>query len=419
MHQQKRPRIPILQILQDGNFRTLWSAYTLTEVSRRMERLVLSWFVLQETNSPFQLGLVLVILHVPRPIFSLFSGAIADRFSRHLIMLVSQSVAMLIAATILVLIVTDLLRPWHVFVAVFLQGTALSLDWPNRRTVYSIIVDRRQLVNAMSLDILSSTTGKLAGPLLGGVLLLLLGFDGSYGFILTGHLMALGLLTMVRIPLSQVERVAEPVWRNLSAAIRHTLNSPMLLGVLYVTIVMNALVFPAQQFIPAIGRDHLGVGPALVGLLVASEGLGQLISSMVIASMRSHRHHGRLYVVGGLIVLTMAILFVWSPWYALSFCLLTAGGIGMAGFSTMQSSIPMLMSPPEMRGRMNGLLGICIGTGFPLGALVIGATASAFSTQWAVTVSALCALLAILPAVVVTPLVLKPSGEISGETAAG
>ena len=87
-------------------------------------------------------------------------------------------------------------------------------------------------------------------------------------------------------------------------------------------------------------------------------------------------------------VLVMVILFVWSPWYALSFGLLIAGGIGQAGFGTMQSAITMLEAPREMRGRMMGLLSVCIGVGTPLGTLEIGAMAVLFSTQWALSVNA-------------------------------
>ena len=63
----------------------------------------------------------------------------------------------------------------------------------------------------------------------------------------------------------------------------------------------------------------------------------------------------------------MAILFVWSPWYVLSFGLLVLGGAGQAGFGTMQSTITLLSAPPEMRGRMVGLMSVCIGLGTPLG----------------------------------------------------
>jgi MFS family permease len=177
---------------------------------------------------------------------------------------------------------------------------------------------------------------------------------------------------------------------------------------LYITIVMNALAFPVQQFIPAIGRDHLEVGPALVGLLVAAEGFGQLAAAVVIASTRSLRYHGRVFTLGSLVVLVMAILFVWSPWYVLSFALLTIGGIGQAGFGTMQSTIAMLSAPKEMRGRMMGLLSLCIGVGTPLGTAEIGAVAASFSTQWAISVNALAGLLLLLPALVLTPLVWRP-----------
>ena len=60
----------------------------------------------------------------------------------------------------------------------------------------------------------------------------------------------------------------------------------------------------------------------------------------------------------------MAVLFVWDR-YGLAFTLLAIGGCGQAGFSTMQSTITMLGAPPEMRGRMMGLLSVCIGLATP------------------------------------------------------
>jgi predicted MFS family arabinose efflux permease len=197
----------------------------------------------------------------------------------------------------------------------------------------------------------------------------------------------------------------DSIWQSLKLAVRFALSSPVLVGLLYITIIMNALGFPIQQFVPDIGRDYLGKESVLVGLLVASEGFGQLIGALSLASMRDLRHPGRIFVVGSVALLITAMLFVWSPWYALTFALLTIGGTGQAGFSAMQSSVTMLSSPPEMRGRMMGVLSICIGAGIPLGALEIGAVASAFDTQWAISINALVGLLLILPAIALTPLV--------------
>ena len=86
-----------------------------------MELLVLSWLVLQATNSPFQLGLVLVFNNLPRPFFSLFTGWIADRFSRHLMLIAAQVSNMLTAGSLLALIILDVIQPWHVFLVVFIN----------------------------------------------------------------------------------------------------------------------------------------------------------------------------------------------------------------------------------------------------------------------------------------------------------
>ena len=387
MHLRRPSNIPALTVLQDRDFRAIWYVGGLHEISRRMELLVLSWLILQTTDSPFQLGLVLVFNNLPRPLISLFAGLIADRFSRLRILAVAQTTNTLVAAVILLLILNDTITSWHVFSA-----------------------GDRRIVNALSLDQISNTMGKMSGPLLGGVLLDASGFAGAYWLVLAAHVVTLGMLARVKIP--HYQRVAgqfEPVWRSLSISLKHAFKNPVLLAMLYVTIVMNALAFPVQQFIPAIGRDHLQVGATLVGLLAAAEGVGQLIGAGIMAATRNLQQHGRVFVIGSTIVLVMAILFVWSPWYALSFVLLTLAGVGQSGFGTMQSSITMLSAPRELRGRMLGLMSFCIGVGTPLGTLEIGAVAVAFSTRWAIAVNAAAGLLLLLPAVLFTPLARRPS----------
>ena len=416
MQRRQRASIPAFVVLQDSNFRTIWYVTILGELSRRMEMLILAWFILQETESVLNLALIMVFHHLPRPFLSMPAGIIADRFNRHHILLAARSLNILTASSIFILIVSDTIQPWHALAAPFVYGIAQSFEDPSRRTSIFDIVGQGRIVNAMSLEMVANTSGKLAGPILAGVLLSLVDFTGAYSLVLLVHLIGLGLLVWVKIPRSQGSTRGEPLWSSLVIALRYAAHSPIILGALYVTILMNLLVLPLQQFIPEVGRSHLGVGAALVGLLAASEGIGQLVSAGVMASMRSLGHHGRLYVVGSVTVVVMAVFFVWSPWYVLSFALLTILGIGHAGFGTMQKTITMLASPPEMRGRMMGLLSNCIGGATPLGALEIGLVAAAFSTQWAISVNAAIGLVLFLPVLALTPLVRQPSRETPKET---
>ena len=402
---QPQSRAPVLSVLYEADFRTIWCVGGLSEVARWMEQLVLSLLIWHVTHSPLPLALVLVFNNLPRPLCSPFTGLLADRFNRRSILVGAQILNTVTALGVLSLLMLERLQPWQVFLAVALQGVVKSLEDPARRTAILDLVGAGRLVNALSLDVLNNTFGKMLGSLMGGVLIETVGFSGACGCVLAVHVATLGLMTRLRIPPSQGTRPGEPIWRSLAMAVRYIRHSPMLLGLLYVTMVMNALAFPSRQFIPAIGSEYLGVGAGLVGLLAAAESFGQLAGAGVIACTRSLQYHGRVFVGGSVIVLLMAMLFVWAPWYALAFALLALGGCGQAGFSTMQSTITMLVTPPAMRGRMMGLLSVCIGASTPLGTLEIGMLAAAFTVQHAIAVNALVGLLLLAPAVALTPLV--------------
>jgi len=407
-----------LSVLQNADFRLIWYVGSLSEFGRRMELLVLSLLILDLTESYFQLGLVLVFNNLSRPLVSMFSGYIADRFPRGRILLASQAVNVLTTAALLALIAfdRDLIQPWHLFGAVFIQGLAKAVEDPSRRTAIFDIVGQRRLVNALSLDVISNNIGKMGGPIVGGILLDTAGFKGAYIFLIAIHIANLALMTQLRIPGYQGPAQIEPVLRSLKVAVGYAWRSPVLVGLFYITIVMNALAFPFQQFIPAIGRDHLLVGPTLVGLLVAADGFGQLAGAGIMAISRDLRYHGRVFVLGSLGVLAMGMIFVWSPWYALTFGLLTLGGIAQSGFSTMQSAVTMLATPHDMRGRMMGLLSVCIGAGTPLGALEMGAVAAAVSIQWAIALNAFAGILLLLPAIALNSLAWRPLVQVESES---
>ena len=146
----------------------------------------------------------------------------------------------------------------------------------------------------------------------------------------------------------------------------------------------------------------------MVGLLVAADGFGQLAGAGIMAIRRDLRYHGRVFVVGSVGVLLIGMIFVWPTWYAITFALLTLGGVAQSGFSTMQSAVTMLATPHDMRGRMMGLLSVCIGVGTPLGAFEMGLVASAISIQWAIALNAVVGLVLLVPAIIFTPLAWKP-----------
>jgi MFS family permease len=402
---QKLSNSPLLDVLILSRFRTIWYFGIITEIGRRMELFVLIWILLEITNnSPYHLGIFLLINNVPRPMFSIFTGLLADRYNRNTLLILGAILNVITAIALFSLISIDILVVWHILVASWLNGFSRALEDPARRTGILDIVGERRIVNAVSVDSFSQMSGKIIGPILGAALFTFKGYPGAYLTILLINILTVVIATRISIPKKTIPSDPEPVLRSLKNGMIYVKNSKMILGMFYVTILMNGLAFEAFNFIPDIGKNYLLVSPILVGVLVASEGIGQGIGAFMLSLTRNINRYGLWFVVGSSIILVVIILFSWSNIYILSIFLLLVSGMALSVFATMQSTIAMLYTPSDMRGRVMGLLSICIGTGHLL-AFEIGLLASKVGTPWALSLNAAIGLILIIPSLTLTPII--------------
>jgi MFS family permease len=399
----RRLKFPDWSVLRQRDFLFLWASGGVGYTCRWMEMGASGWLVLELTDSPWQLALVGVFRSAPMLAFGLLAGLIADRMSRQRIMMVAQTVSALVAAALLLLLVSAHLQPWHVFLGTFFLGVNNILDIPSRRSLIYDLVGPQHVVNAMSLETISNTLGKFAGPLLAGFFIELTGFQGVYLLLLMAYMVSLLLIARVREKLTRPPALAQPIWPSLVGGIRYALRNRLVAAVLGITIIMNALAFSYVQILPVVARDHLQVGPGLMGILASADGIGTFIGALLLAVLGNVRHHGRIFVLGALLELVSLVAFAFSPSYLLSFALLLLIGIGNSGFSTMQSTIILLSTSPEMRGRALGVMGLCIGA-TPLGLLELGALAEVLGARTAIAVNAVAGLSLLLPVLISTPL---------------
>ena len=412
---QKTLRAPDWSILRQRDFVLLWASGGVSNTCRWMEMGVLGWLVLELTNSPWQVALAGAVRSAPMLAFGLFSGLVADRMNRRLVMLATQTANALVTAALLVLLLLDAIRPWQVLLGAFVLGCSTILDMPSRRSLVYDVVGPHKLVSAMSLETVNNTVGKFVGPLIGGVLIELTGFEGVYLFFLVAYLLTLLLILQLRASnIPSPPAGAQPIWRSLASGVRYALQNRTVLGVLGTTVVMNALGFSYVQLLPVVARDHLQIGPGLMGLLASADGMGTFIGALALAAWGNVRQKGRIFALGSLLELGSLLAFALSPWYGLSFMLLMLVGMGNSGFSTMQSTIILLSAAPGMRGRAVGILGLCIGS-TPVGLLELGAVAALVGAPAAIAFNAAMALLLMLPVVAFTPLLL---GSVEAEHAA-
>ena len=395
----------------------MWAAGGLDNTGRWMDTVVMGLLVLDLTDSAFQVALLFVFRWAPMLAFALMSGMIADRANRWAVMMVNRTLAVAATAAILVLVVSGVVEPWHLFIASFFLGLLFVLEFPSRRSLIYDLVGSSRIVGAMSLETINSTLGRFIGPFMAGVLIEFAGFSVAYVVLMVVYMAAFVLILLVKTRGPARTSIPQPFWRTVSRGIKYSLNNNVIRGVLIITLIMNAMAFSVESLFPVVARDHLGVGAGLTGILISAQAIGSLAAASVIASLAAVRYHGRIFCLGLTLQLLSLLFFALSPWYPLSFMMLLLAGLGAAGYSTMQSTIILISADPDMRGTALGMLGQCIGVA-AVGGLAVGAVANYFSAQAAVAMSVSLGLVLLIPAVFFSPLI-RQQIAAPGEESAG
>jgi len=388
--------------LTDRRFVAIFVVGTLTSVVRWLEMLVFGVYVFAETRSATITAAMTLLRILPLALFGVFAGAVADRVDRRRLMqwgLVGMSA---LSAGLAVLAWSGRIEVWHLGVAAFLGGIFWITDFPIRKAFIGDVVRRPFLGRAMGVDTLANNGTRMLGPLLGGTLLVTVGLAGT--FVISAVLYALGWIAfrMVRFPSPVRTSDAGNVWRSVAEGVRYLRSDRRLASVLAITVVFNLWAFPMVAMIPVIGEESFRLGPSAVGFLAATEGAGALIGSAFVAVLARPANFMRLYFTGCVFYLAFSIAFAASPLPWLAGAMLFVVGLGGAAFAAMQTTLVITSTPPEVRGRMMGVLSVCIGTG-PLGFYHLGALADWIGARDAVALIGLEGLVAAIVVSLIWP----------------
>ncbi|MCH8222434.1 MAG: MFS transporter [Chloroflexi bacterium] len=395
-------RSGIAGLISEPNFRRLWIAGSFSGTIRWLETLAVAVFVFDKTGDAFIVALMMFFRMLPMFLFGAVAGVVADRIDRKT-MLVGGFLILAANSIIMgVLALTDVLEIWHLAIGIFISGIVWSSEFPVRRTMMGEVAGMDRVGLAMGLDSATVNATRMLGPTLGGVLLQYLDLEGVF-FVGAGFYLA---AFVTAIPVSYVQGASPTKGLsfvgNLRSGFGYIRSRRVVVGILAVTIMVNIFGFPYVAMVPVIGRDELGLSPVLIGVLASAEGLGALITALTIATHAGTLKYTRIYLYGSFLFLVSVLLFSLSDWFALSLPIIFIGGVGIAGFGTMQSTLVMMATPPEMRSRVMGALSVSIGTG-PLGILHVGLLALLWGAPMAVMVIAIEGLIVLSIAALIWP----------------
>lgn len=377
-------------LFADRQFLAVWIVGILIGVVRWLEFLAVGIFAFDVTGSAFLVAVLALLRFLPLALFGSVIGALGDLMDSAKLLRIGIALAGLASVVMALLFMAGVAAYWHVAVSVFVSGVFWASDQPLRRKLIGEIAGLERIGQAMATDTATSNGSRLIGPLLGGLVYQWIGGMGIFAIAAILYLLALILMLGVRrtgdTPPGAGFDIIAP-FAGAWQAIRYAMGNREVLCILGVTVVFNIWGFPMLSMVPVIGKEELGLAPGMVGAISALEGGCSLIGALIIARVVQPRHYRQLYFAGVCVLLVIIFTMGQVPGLTTLILGLIGAGFAGAGFSTMQSTLTYLASPPEMRGRLLGLITICIGSGL-IGFANIGLMAEWFGASAALSIVA-------------------------------
>jgi MFS family permease len=372
-------------LLRDQGFLRVWAIGLIGNTMRWLELLAIGIFVFEVTGSALLVAVMTIARQLPLALFGTFIGPVAERTNRKYLLIAGFSLMTLSTGFMGLLANLEIIEIWHIAICVFINGSCWALDYPVRRTLIGEFAGPERLGTGISLDSATNNITRMIGPFAGGVAYGLFGLKGA--FIVSGLAHFACVLIAISLVLDHPKAKAAvlPYFEMLKQGLNIVRGSRELIGIYLITIILNVFGFPYASMVPVLGRAVYKVEPAMIGLLSAAEGAGAFVGALAIAFFARPAWFKRLYIYGAVLFVFLVFCLSFAAHYWMAISILLVGGLGMAGFGAMQSTLVLLLAPQEARSRLMGLLSVCIGCA-PIGLFNLGLIADWLGAPMALTV---------------------------------
>ncbi len=361
--------------LRYPHFRLLWLSGVVGSLAGG-QMILMSWLVLQTTDSPFLLGLVMALRFGPQAL-GMISGVAADRIDRRKLLI---AIPLLRAAYISVLgslILGSQIQYWHIALISFLESISDTFTAPAQTALMMDIVGGEGIVNASALQGLSYSLFGIAGPSLVGVLVNQIGIGPFFYF--NAAVLALSTAPLLAMrEAAEIEHPKKSVMKDLADGFRYTWTNKGTLGGQMVVLVTNLYMWPCVwTLLPIFARNALHADAAGLGWLTAANQAGGFIATLAVAHLGSIKGKGRMVLLSSAIWGGIWVLMAALGSYSLSIVCLVVSGISSTLTMTLSQIIILVNSSPEMRGRAMGIRTLTVFPQSPM-SIVAGAAVPVF-----------------------------------------
>ena len=358
---------PMARVMSMRDFRLLFVGAATSLLGDQFALIATPWLVLKLTNDPATLGFVLALGGLPRAIFMLLGGAITDRLSPRLLMLISDIIRFILTALMTFAVFTDNVQMWMLYVFSIGFGLVAGFAVPAENSIVPMIIDKDDLHAGNSIMMGIAQLSGFVGPSIAGILI------GSYVKSTFGIALAYGVdalsfavsgvcIWLIHLGVSNTSKDSvanENLFASILEGMKYLWNNHTMRLMFFVLMTVNFLLTgPLLVGIPILASQKLTGGAASFGLLMSAYAGGNLLGFIVAGSLSRPGGTGiRILVIAlllgfGLVISSLGLIE--SVW--LDFALLFIVGIGNGYLGILLFTWLQTETPKEMLGRIMSIL---------------------------------------------------------------
>lgn len=359
-----------------------------------MQNVAQSWLVWHLSKSPVAIGVVAFFDTLPRLLVGAVGGAIADRFDRRRVLMITQTLAMIQAIAYWLAVEFEVIELWHIAALAFFLGVVNTINQTARQSLVNSLVPRDELLNAIGLQSSVFNFSKIVGPAASGVIIAAFGIASCFLLNAVSFVFLLFNLYLMELPPWEKRKDQKSLWADIREGFQYLRGNRRIFHIVGLSYVMALFGAPYNRFVPIFATNVLHVGPSGFGLLMSAPGIGATIAALTLASVSKLRVGTRSIcycVMGFALSLT---LFAFSESYVLSLIFLALVGFSQIGERAMTNTVIQMVTPQNLLGRVLSLFFMDRGL-WSLGGVMMGSLASAIGIDWTFALcSVVCAIAA-------------------------
>jgi MFS family permease len=378
--------------LRIRNYRLYFIGQLISMIGTWMQSIAQAWLVLKLTGSGTSLGLVTALQTLPVLLFGPWGGLIADRFPKRRTIYFTQTGAGLLALVLGLLVATNTIQLWMLYVLAPCLGIITAIDNPTRQTFIMEMVGKNELVNAVTINSSSVNLTRVIGPAIAGALIAKIGLAPCF---LLNAASYVAVLVMVYLLREDELHTAPPVERakgQLVEGFRYVRSTPILFNTLAMMAIIGTFTYEFQVILPLFAQFTFHGTAATYAALTSAMGVGAVMGGIYTASRK--RSDSALLVKAAYLFGSVVLLAAIMPTFHLAVAAMVLVGACSIGFTSLGNSTLQLESAEAMRGRVMALWTVAFMGSTPIGGPIIGWIGERIGPRWGLAVGGSAAILA-------------------------